>query len=98
MVDSYVSMYKRFCPFKIGDRVELLADTDTSNAPGWDHCKHFLIKGAKATVMDRGYHKGYFSFDLSFDDESWLKDGVPQPIITKHVFSFNENNIKVAEE
>lgn len=94
MVDSYLSMYERFCPYQIGDIVELVEDYDTSDAPGWDHCKHFLIKGAIATVRHRGYNNGRFTFDIEFVDESWLKDGVPQPVINKHVFGFSENSIK----
>lgn len=94
MVDSYISMYERFCPFEVDDRVELVEDVDTSDFSGWEPCKHFLVKGAKATVHDRGYRNGHFTFSVVFDDETWLKDGVPQPVIIKHTFGLSEHRLK----
>ena len=90
MADSYMSMFERFCPYEVGDHVELLKDVPC--AGGWLACKHFLIRGAKGTIHARGYYDGKFSFDVIFDDESWIDDkGEVRPIETnKHTFSINE--------
>ena len=64
----------RFAPFKVGDRVKL-AKTPTiteKESWGWMGCKHFLVKGAKATVEEVGCGEGGFTFSMLFDDETWI--------------------------
>ena len=90
MADSYISMFERFCPYKEGDHVELLKDVPCDGS-GWVTCKHFLIRGATATIHSCGYGNGKFVFDVIFDDESWIdSDGKEQPIENKHTFGLNE--------
>ena len=99
VVESYLSMFDRFCPFEEGDRVELIEDYDTSNSPGWASSKHFLIKGSKATVSDRGYRDGYFTFSVVFDNETWVdRNGCEQPVSNKHTFGFRESRLKKCDE
>jgi len=97
VVESYLSMYDRFCPFKVGDRVMLSKTPDLSNSPGWQHCEHFLKRGAGAVVQSRGYNNGKFTFNIMFDDESWVNshDGVITPITEdkRHVFGFKEDSL-----
>lgn len=65
---------ERFSPFKAGDRVRL-AKTPTINEKeswGWMSAKHFLVKGAKATVQEVGCGEGGFTYTLVFDDETWI--------------------------
>lgn len=59
--------------FKEGDRVELAETPEITEKKswGWLGSKHYLIEGAKATVMDVSYYKGEFGYTLSIDDESW---------------------------
>ena len=91
IIDSYLSLYDRFCPFKIGDRVQL-TKYYTKKDTGWEHCKHFLNRGSTGKVVNRGYKEGLFIFDIVFDNESWIdNDGVENKTKDKHTFAFNEN-------
>lgn len=61
-------------PYKVGDRVALTKTPviNEHEAWGWLGAKHFLVKGAIATVVDRQFYDGHFLFGLHFDDESWM--------------------------
>ena len=102
ILDSYLSLFDRFCPYYIGDRVQLKRDCDIPNsAHGWYHCRHFLVKGAKATVRERGYVDGKFTFYIEFDDESWIdSDGImyKKDDKNKHVFHFGEDALQVIDK
>lgn len=89
--------------FKLGQRVQLKENVDTSNKSGWEHCKHFLIKGAKASVRDVDYFDGRYVYDIEFDNETWIKDyegftklkkPVEVPVKDKHVFRFAEKHLE----
>lgn len=91
--------------FKVGARVQLKDDIDTSNAPGWEHCKHFLNKGSKATIVAVDYHKGRYVYDIEFDNETYLaeyddvtlkKFKKPKylPVSQKHTFGFSEKHLE----
>lgn len=61
-------------PFRKGDRVQINITPviDDKNSPGWRGFKHFLVTGAKGTVVYvRFGSKGYEVF-VEFDDESWI--------------------------
>jgi hypothetical protein len=76
--------------FKKGDRVQLRED-----ATGWVYCKHFLVKGAVATVEEVDYYKGDYWYDLEFDDETWVdSNGVKRVPETKHTFRFSQKDLK----
>lgn len=95
VIESYLSMFDRFCPFIVGDRVKLSRDIVPENGSGWYHCRHFLIKGAKATVKERGYSKDKFNFYVEFDNETRIDDsGVEQPISKKHLFILTEFDLE----
>lgn len=88
-------LMEHHAPFKAGDRVMLIKEPDTNN--GWDSSKHFLIHGAKATVHEIAFSsKGNFGVSVVFDNETWIpssdtaryKAGEPQPVSSKHQFSF----------
>jgi len=99
VVQSYLSIFNRFCPFKIGDRVQLKSTCRiTGPEHGWYGSRHFLIAGSKAVVKERGYSDGQFSFYLEFDDESWKDDkGQLHPATQKHVYHFGENSIEAQQ-
>lgn len=79
--------------FKVGDRVELVEDVDTSDAPGWNNSKHFLIKGAKATVDEVDYYNGKYRYSVVFDDETWINTkGEKVPTEKKHYFTMSESD------
>jgi len=81
--------------FKEGDRVKLKEDVDTSDAPGWNNCKHFLIKGAQAVVTSVDYRKGKFYYDIIFDVETYIStDGDIKPVSKKHTFCFQQRYLK----
>ena len=99
MAESYLSMFERFCPFQIGDRVEMLRDVEVKESSGWYTCRHFLIRGGKATINNRGYSNGKFSFDVVFDDETWIDgNGDEKPVHTKHTFGLNETYFRKCDE
>ena len=91
--------------FKVGDQVKLVEDVDTSGAPGWEGCKHFLIKGAKATIKHVDYMDGRYRYDIEFDVETYLsnydvnthtilKEKKALPVTNKHTFAFGEKHLK----
>lgn len=99
VLESYASLFNRFCPYKVGDRVQLIEDLDIPEGHGWYCAKHFLIKGAIATVKDVGYRDDLFSFGLEFDNESWVHYQTREIIPIKegkHLLYFAENKIERA--
>jgi len=94
VLQSYASMFNRFCPYQVGDRIKLKSDLNISDNSGWQSSKHFLIKGAIATVKDCGYRNDLFFFGLEFDDESYIdRLGKISPVTAKHLFYLSENLI-----
>lgn len=82
--------------FKVGDKVKLTEDVDTSNAPGWEWAKHFMKKGAKAKISEVDYDDGVYVYHVIFNKETWLDDLYPnkkkpieRPVKNKHQFRFN---------
>lgn len=61
-------------PFKAGDRVRLTVtpDINEKDSWGWMHAKHFLVKGALATVHSVDFSDGLFNALCVFDDETYL--------------------------
>lgn len=81
--------------YKVNETVELREDVDTNDAPGWEHCKHFLIKGAKAKVYEVDYYKGKYCYDIVFENESWINESGQKVLIeNKHTFCFGENHLR----
>lgn len=92
VIDSYLSMFNRFCPFRIGDRVRLIKTLDISPDSGWYHHRHFLTKDSPGTVVERGYSDGRFTFYVTFDNETWIdSDGNKNPVENLHWFALNEH-------
>jgi len=82
-------------PHKVGDRVRL-TDTPTINAKeswGWLGDKHFLIKGAVATVFSVEADGNGFFYGVQFDADSWINSYTkvvnPRPPKERHVFNFS---------
>ena len=103
IVNSFKSLFDRFCPYKPGDRVELNRTPKSALDPtsGWYCCRHFLVDGAKGTVHQRGYSFDQFCFDVVFDNESWIGDkGVVHPMEEnhKHTYRLGENDLRLSEE
>jgi hypothetical protein len=97
LIDAHGSLFDRFCPFKVGDRVRLTKTPEISKkiAWGWLRGKHFLVAGAKATVTSRGYRGDAFCFGLVFDDESWIDgDGRLNPMDRPSVYTFSEYSVE----
>jgi hypothetical protein len=90
--ESFEQMYARFCPFVEGDRVALVDTPEISQGSGWYGSKHFLIKGALATVASTDFRDGLFHFSLLFDDDSFFhyKTGEVIPVDPKYIFRFSE--------
>jgi hypothetical protein len=95
---THASLFSRFCPYKVGDRVQLKESLDIPKGHGWHHCRHFLVKGAVATVKECGYRDDAFIFGLVFDDESDIHyltgEIVPTEGDQKHLFYLSENKIE----
>ena len=80
VLQSYTSMFNRFCPYQVGDRIKLKSDLNISDNSGWQSSKHFLIKGAIATVKDCGYRNDYLVTTTFY---SYLRLwGVPPAVLT----------------
>jgi hypothetical protein len=83
VIANHNSLFDRFCPFKIGDRVTLLKTPEISDtvAWGWIGSKHFLTEGAIGTIHSVDYYRNLFQFGVQFDDDSWISssDGIVHP-------------------
>ena len=76
--------------FREGERVELKEDCVT-----WDHYKHFMTKGALATVKTVDYYKGKYRYEITFDNESWIDmHGAKCEPEKKHWFMFEQKYLK----
>ena len=96
ILKTYVSLFDRFCPFKVGDRVQLKQAPEISKdvAWGWLGAKHFLIVGAVATVTSLDYRGSSFLFGLKFDDESFIGLGDKLQLVEedrRSIFMMSEN-------
>lgn len=84
--------------FKIGDRVQLTKTPKIDDTSGWRGSKHFLIKGAKATVSDLYFRKSSFYYLLCFDDDSYIDfNGKVCKTDRKSLFIFSENDLEEAK-
>lgn len=85
-------------PFKVGDRVRLTKTPDITpeKSWGWMGAKHFLVKGAMATVREVDFSDGHFEAWLHFDDESWISsiDGKIHPAERKALYHFWETYLE----
>jgi hypothetical protein len=87
------TLFKRFAPFKPGDRVVLkktpVIGEDQSH--GWLGSKHFLVAGAKGTVKFVDCYNGVFEADVVFDDETWIDhEGKQHPMQEKKMYTITE--------
>lgn len=100
-------LLNKYLPIKKGDRVKLVKNVNIDDAPGWAGCKHFLVKGALATVANvevrcsvakqiENYEES-IAYDLIFDNESYI-DHNGQLCMTeedhKHTFCFGESMLE----
>lgn len=84
-------------PFKVGDRVRLTEtpDINPETSWGWMCAKHFLVKGAVATVTSVDFREGKFNALCAFDDETWKDDkGVLHPKDRVSHFQFWETKLE----
>lgn len=94
ILGSIRSLMDRFCPYNVGDYVELTRTFECDRSHGWYGYKHDLVKGATAKVVSRDYDykTSKFRFYLEFDDESWIDSkGDRQSVVSKHIFNFSED-------
>ena len=103
MKDYYKGCMKA-AKFKKGSRVKLKEDY-TGKDTGWQHCKHFLKKGALATVKEADYMDGSYCYRIVFDNETWLRDSIDfkklkepieMPVKDKHSFLFYQSDLEKA--
>jgi len=96
LMECREELFKRCCPFQIGDEVELIVDLKIEKSSGWYSCRHFLIVNAKATVREVDFYRGGFKFELEFYNESFIDfHGDEHPIINRHIFVFDENKLRL---
>lgn len=94
VLETYASLFNRFCPHRVGDRVQLKEDLNIPESSGWHGCRHFLIEGAIATVKACEYRNNLFYFGLEFDEESYVdRHGEIKPVDSKHLFYVSEQAI-----
>ena len=95
---AYEYLMDRFAPSKVGDRVMLKEAPDLDFNSGWQSSKHFLVRGALATVKNIDCGPKGFAVQVIFDDESWIKEDwatktkevVPMAEDRKHVYGFSD--------
>ena len=88
-------------PFKTGDRVRLTRTPDITPTKswGWMGARHFLVKGALATVDSVDFSDGHFEAWLRFDDESWKDhEGKLHPPSEKALYHFWETSLERMDE
>jgi hypothetical protein len=96
VLKNHASLFDRFCPYKVGDRVALSKDLNLTQSgnPGWYGSRHFLVVGAVGTIVTADYSKNKFRFGVSFDDDSWIVDPgivVPIPEGQRGVYALSED-------
>jgi len=84
--------------FKVGDRVELNRTPiiNATEAWGWMSSRHFLIKGAQATVREISYYCNEFRYQIVFDEDSWIDEKNvihPRTSANKHTYNFREDSL-----
>lgn len=100
VIANYSSLFERFCPYQVGDKVKLTKTPVIEKNSGWYGSRHFLIEGAIATITERDYYQGKFTFFLVFDNETWIdSQGVERAVTenNRHVFGFSEDWINPIE-
>lgn len=100
--DALRMLFTRFAPFRVGDRVRLTETPEISDKVswGWLGGKHFLVKGALATVREVNVRDDQFLVGLIFDDDSWVdRDGKRHPVAEKErgAYTFRERFIERVE-
>lgn len=102
-VEGYATaLFERFCPFKVGDKVKLTRTPEITEtkAWGWMGSKHFLVKGAVATVREIDYRSesNCFEYWLEFDNDSFINSITKEvvPIVARKLFVFLEKDVEVA--
>lgn len=94
---AYKLLIDRYAPFKPGHRVRLKSTPliTPEKSHGWMGCRHFLVKGAKATVEEVGCGEGGFTFHIIFDDETWIdQEGKKRKPTSRHHFAFGEDSLE----
>ena len=83
--------------FKEGDRVKLTVTPEINDKTrwGWMGHKHYLVEGAIATVKEREFYNGQFTYSVTFDDESYLhyrtKEKIMTPPEERGIFMISES-------
>lgn len=87
-------------PHPAGSRVEL-AKTPEINAKdsyGWMGSKHFLVEGSVAIVREVDADARGFSYQLEFEDESWIDPTTNAvnaiPPERRHVYGFRADYVR----
>jgi hypothetical protein len=96
--DQIDLLFERFCPFKVGDRVQIRVAPriDKEHAPGWIGSEHFLVVGAIGTVIERDANKRGFFFQVTFDDESYIdREGKKHLILPDRRHSYNMRDFEL---
>lgn len=70
--------------FKVDDRVKLIITPEINEKTrwGWMGHKHYLVEGAVATIKNREFYNGKFTYSVTFDDESYLNYKTQEKIMT----------------
>lgn len=88
-------LFERFCPFKMGERVQLKKTPNIPEDSGWYGSRHFLKKGSIATIRNIDTSELFFVFGLVFDKESYFdSEGKEHLAVNKHRYTFPENDIE----
>lgn len=105
IVTSFGEMFDRFCPFRVGDRVELSHTPEITNSKrwGWLGSKHFLVEGSPGVITSRDFRGGEFIFEVMFDLESWIPSsgnakGEWSKRPDRHVYSLSEADLAPSDK
>lgn len=95
--DFIDTMFKRFCPFDVGDKVKLTKTPiiNEKESGGWMGFKHLLKKGCVGKIDEVGFSNSKFCFIFIPDRSTWIdstgKEHLYEEDNRKPRFSFNED-------
>lgn len=102
LIGNYAGLCKRFCPFKVGNRVRL---TETpvitkETAHGWLGSKHFLVAGALGTVKGLDCYEGWWTVGVVWDDETWIHHvtGEKMPMDRPCIYNHSERVLRLKKD
>jgi len=96
------AFFKRYCPFKVGELVEITKDIKFEDYPGWAWCQGYLKAGDTAEVKSVDFENGVFVCYVAIKyivKREFLKEqDDPADYVSKGNFRFDETVCRPLKE